>query len=62
MWIILILAIVAYAIDVLVIRGFLTIDGWRLRWVSQNQVRVNLTEAENEEELETKEMANQLFL
>jgi hypothetical protein len=62
MWIILILTIIAYAINVLVIRGFLTIDGWHLRWVSRNRVHVNLTEAENEEELETKEMANQLYL
>ncbi|KAJ3539472.1 hypothetical protein NMY22_g4723 [Coprinellus aureogranulatus] len=61
MWIICILTGVLYVIDALVIRGFVAIDGWRLRWVSRDRVLLSLTEAETQEEHEKKKLAMQLF-
>lgn len=62
MWIILVLTIVLYGVDVLVIKGYVTIEGsFRLRWVSRDRVRVELfSQADNTDERERKQMALQL--
>lgn len=64
MWIILVLTIVLYGVDVLVIKGYVTIEGsFRLRWVSRDRVRVELfSQADNTDERERKQMALQLAL
>ncbi|KAF5316909.1 hypothetical protein D9611_003638 [Ephemerocybe angulata] len=62
MWMVLILTIVFYGIDVLVIRGYLALDGhFQLHWVSRDRVQLNLTQADTLAEREKRQMALQLF-
>lgn len=62
MWTILVVTMILYAVDALVVLGFITINGWRIHWVSRNRIQIDVSQAENDEEMERKDMAIQLAL
>jgi hypothetical protein len=63
MWTILALTIVFYGIDYLVLRGYVVLEGgFRLRWVSEHRVRLELAQANDAQGPEARNMAIQLLL